>query len=188
MSDHRPVGVVLTGGASKRMGVDKATLVVGGKPMAVRVADAMWEAGCHPVEAQGGDAAAIEQYGLDVIADLDPGCGPVTAIRDALRRHATRDVVVAACDLVDLDCATVRSLITTGRSNRSVDAVVAATGGERHLVSWWRAGSVDRLEALVRDGVVAYLAVLDALTVVDVQAPTAAMRNVNHPSDLARGG
>ena len=59
MTGRHPVGVVLAGGASTRMGVDKATLIVGDKPMAIRVADAMWEAGCHPVESQGGDTAAM---------------------------------------------------------------------------------------------------------------------------------
>lgn len=182
MSGHRPVGVVLTGGASKRMGSDKATLVVDGKPMAVRVADAMWEAGCHPVEAQGGDVAAIEQYGLRTIPDRQPGCGPVTAIRDALYRHAGADVVVAACDLVDLDSHTVRSLIEAG--NPDVEVVVATTDGERHLVGWWRAGSAERLQELIGRDIVSYRAVLDELRTVDVEVGTASVRNVNAPADL----
>lgn len=184
MSDHRPAGVVLTGGASKRMGIDKATLVVDGKPMAVRVADAMWEAGCHPVEAQGGDLAAIEQYGLEAFPDTEPGRGPVVAIRDALRRHPSRDVVIAACDLVDLDAATIGALIDTGRSRNSIDVVVAATGDERHLVSWWHAGAADRLERLLARDVVAFQAALGELEVVDVQVQTGSVRNVNEPSDL----
>ena len=188
MSGQRPVGVVLTGGASKRMGTDKATLVVGGKPMAVRVADAMWEAGCHPVEAQGGDVDAIEQYGLEAIPDRAPGEGPVVAILDAALRHARSDVVVAACDLVDLDAPTIRSLIQCGASGGSADVVVAATGSERHLVSWWRAGSARRLQTLVDQGISSYRAALDELVVTEVEVDTVSVRNVNEPSDLTRDG
>ena len=54
-------GVVLTGGASRRMGRDKALLPVDGVPMAVRVATAMIAAGAHPVVALGGDADGLRE-------------------------------------------------------------------------------------------------------------------------------
>ena len=183
MSD-RPVGVVLTGGASKRMGVDKATLVIDGKPMAVRVADAMWEASCRVVECQGGDAVAIGQYGLDVVPDTTPGQGPVNGIHDALTRHPTSDVVVSACDLVDLDGATVRALMQAGAEDRSVDVVVAVTGDQIHLVSWWRAGTATRLGALIDDGVTAYQDALARLETATVEVEPTAIRNVNTPTDV----
>ena len=125
----RPVGVVLTGGASERMGVDKATMVVDGKPMVVRVADALWEAGCHPVECQGGDLVAIGEYGIDAWPDTRPGGGPLTAVHDALARHRTSNVVIAACDLADLDGDAVRALID-GADDVDAEVAVAATGGE----------------------------------------------------------
>ena len=183
MSGRRPVGVVLTGGASTRMGVDKATLFVGDKPMAVRVADAMWEAGCHPVECQGGDVAAITEYGLEVIPDRDPGEGPVAAIRDALVRHEGSDVVVAACDLVDLDGATITALAEAGAAG-DVDVAVVVADGRRHLVSWWRADLGSRLDELVERGVTSYREALSALQVTDVEVAPTVVRNVNTPSDL----
>jgi molybdopterin-guanine dinucleotide biosynthesis protein A len=187
MSDQRPAGVVLTGGASKRMGVDKATLVVDGKPMAVRVADALWEAGCHPVECQGGDADAIGAYGLDVVPDDVPGEGPVVAIHEALLRHLGRDVIVSACDLVDIDAETIRSLMAAGAEG-STEVSVASSGGERHLVSWWRAGTAERLGALLTSGVTAYRDALAEMRAVDVPVQSTAVHNVNTPADVrARG-
>ena len=187
MSGRHPVGVVLTGGASKRMGVDKATLVIGDKPMAVRVADALWEAGCQPVEAQGGDLAAITEYGLEAIPDRDPGSGPVAAIRDALERHAERDVVVAACDLIDLDAATIDALIHAG-ADRGADVTVVSSEGQRHLVSWWRAGLGSRLDELIAAGVNSSLDIVSRFHVVDVEADPSAVRNVNSPPDLGEVG
>ena len=187
MTRHHPVGVVLTGGASRRMGVDKATLFVGDKPMAVRVADAMWEAGCQPVECQGGDLAAITEYGLEVVPDRSPGDGPVAAIRDALDRHGGSDVVVAACDLVDLDGATIAALTAAGAQG-DVDVAVVVADERRHLVAWWRAGLGPRLGELVDSGVTSYQEALSALRVVDVAAAPSVVRNVNTPSDLGNPG
>lgn len=188
MTGRRPVGVVLTGGASTRMGVDKATLTVGDKPMAVRVADVMWEAGCQPVECQGGDLAAMAEYGLEAFPDRDPGSGPVAAIRDALVRHDDRDVVVAACDLIELDGATVAALVSAGESDGESDVVVVTAGGRRHLISWWRSGLGSGLDELVGAGVTSYRVALDRFRVLEVEVEPTVVRNVNTPTDLGDVG
>lgn len=182
------VGVVLTGGASTRMGADKATLVVDGKPMAVRVADALWEAGCQPVECQGGDAASIEAYGLTVHPDRLSGGGPLAAIATALDRHHDDDVVVVACDLVDVDAPAIETLIERGQSDALIDVVAARDEGGRHLLVWWRAGSGTRIASLIDEGVRSYRDALDRLDVCDVAVTSSAIRNVNTPDDLGRRG
>ena len=188
MIHDRPVGVVLTGGASARMGVDKATLVVDGKPMAVHVGDALWEASCHPGECQGGDIEAIRGYGLDVVPDRRPGDGPLHAIHDALQRHVSESVVVAACDLVDLDAETIRSVIDAGSADTDADVAVAGSDGDRHLVAWWRAGAVDRIGSLLHGGVDSFRGALAELRTIDVEVPSDRVRNLNTPSDVdARG-
>lgn len=187
MTGRHPVGVVLTGGASTRMGVDKATLFVGGVPMAVRVADVMLEAGCRPVECQGGDVSALAEIGLDAVPDRGPGRGPVAAIRDALERHDGCDVVVAACDLVGLDAVSIRRVVAAGNGG-DADVAVATTGGDRHLVSWWRAGRGRSLDELVDTGVTSYRSALATLHTVDVEVDPRVVRNVNTPSDLGDVG
>ena len=182
MTPDRPVGIVLTGGASTRMGVDKATLVVDGKPLVVRVADALWEASCHPVECQGGDPVAIAEYGLDAHPDAQPGGGPVAAIRDALQRHAGSNVVVAACDLVDLDAGTVGAVLEAAGDD--ADVAVATTDGERHLLAWWRAGSAERLDEALDAGVRSFRGALERLETTDVAVAPAAVRNLNSPTDV----
>lgn len=176
--------MVLTGGASERMGADKALLVVDGRPMAVRIADALWEAGCHPVWCQGGDLAALKELGLDAVADEAPGEGPVGAILSALR-HGGGDIVVAACDLVALDGAAVRLVTDPRRRREPVDVAVARADGRAHLLSWWSGGAVPELERLFDDGVRSYRAALSALRVVEIDVPSTALRNANCPDDLA---
>lgn len=187
MTDRHPVGVVLTGGASTRMGVDKATLLIGDVPMAVQVADVLFEAGCRPVECQGGDVSALAEFGLDAVPDRSPGRGPVAAIRDALERHDGCDVVVAACDLIDVDTATVREIVAAC-TDGDADVAVAATGSGRHLVSCWRAGRSRSLDELVDAGVTSYRSALAALRTVDVEVDPRVVRNVNTPIDLGDVG
>ncbi|MEO6653851.1 MAG: molybdenum cofactor guanylyltransferase [Ilumatobacteraceae bacterium] len=181
------VGIVLAGGLSTRMGVDKATLSVAGKPMVVLVADALWEAGLRPVECQGGDVAAIGEFGLFVAPDDDPGCGPLVAIRSALERHRDRDVVVVACDLVAIDSDTIRSLIAAGSAQPHADVVAVVADGRHHLVSWWRHGTDRSLGALIDDGVEAFQEALARLVTVDLPVDSSLVRNVNSPADLGLG-
>ena len=181
------VGVILTGGASSRMGVDKATLSVNGKPMVVCVADALWEAGVHPVECQGGDTAAIEEYGLLVEADPESGAGPLAAMHAALARHSARDVVFVACDLIDIDGETIRALVDGAKADERHDVAAAFAGGRYHMASWWRAGTASKLAALLAEGVTAYQEALARLATLDVSVVEAVVRNVNTPSELASG-
>ena len=92
--DNEPVwtveGVVLAGGASRRMGRDKSLIPIDGVPMAVRVVTALQDGGCRPVRVIGGDTAALIALGLAAEPDAYPGEGPLGAIAAVLDRKSTR--------------------------------------------------------------------------------------------------
>ncbi|MFC0083091.1 molybdenum cofactor guanylyltransferase, partial [Aciditerrimonas ferrireducens] len=67
--------VLLTGGTSRRMGVDKATLFVGGVPLAWRVARALAAVGGPVVEVGPG---AVPW--LPVAREEPPGGGPLAGL------------------------------------------------------------------------------------------------------------
>jgi molybdenum cofactor guanylyltransferase len=89
------VGAVLTGGASTRMGRDKATIRIDGRTMAERVASALRAAGAADVACIGGPVGDVP--------DDHPGAGPLGGILTAGRWAGGRTMVVAPCDLVDAD-------------------------------------------------------------------------------------
>jgi molybdopterin-guanine dinucleotide biosynthesis protein A len=165
------------------MGSDKALLEIDGRPMIVRVADALWEAGCHPVACQGGDVRRINALGLDVVPDTNPDAGPVEAIRAALEHHCG-PVLIAACDLVDLDPLSVRAVIEAGRTDSTPPVSVATADGCPHLLSYWSAKALDPLTALIAGGVTAYHVAIERLRACPVPVPSASVRNVNRPEDL----
>jgi molybdopterin-guanine dinucleotide biosynthesis protein A len=104
-------GAVLTGGSSRRMGTDKALLVVDRQPLAVRVASALRAAGADRVVAVGGDLPALRELGLDAVLDLHAGEGPLGGILTALDATIADVVVVLACDLPGADPAAITAVV-----------------------------------------------------------------------------
>ncbi len=177
-------GAVLCGGASRRMGTDKALIEVDGVAMAERVARALAAGGCDPVVFVGGAAGALARFGRPVVADRWAGEGPAGGVLTALLDQAD-DVVVAACDLADLDAATVALVRSAGEAVApGVDVVVARSDRAEPLLAWWRRDAAQAVTAQWAAGVRAVHELLAALEVAEVDVDVTAMRNVNTPADL----
>lgn len=198
------VGAVLCGGASRRMGHDKALLELDGRALARRVADALTEAGAWRVVAIGGDAAGLTRWGLDVVADAHPGEGPLGGVLTAFaharslagagresssatdRESSTTDIVaVLACDLIHPDSAAVAMVVA---ALAGAHVAVPVHDGHRHVhhAVWHRRAEPVVAAAFAR-GERAPRRVLDALTVVDVVLPDPeVLRDVDDPAAYAR--
>lgn len=139
MTDVAPfAGAVLCGGASRRMGTDKALLQIGGRALARRVADALHAAGAVRVITVGGDTDALGALGLEAVADDHPGEGPLGGVLTALgARGDVSAVAVLACDLVHPSPAAIRTLVEHVRTD-AVDVVVPVAGGrpQFHHAVW----------------------------------------------------
>jgi molybdenum cofactor guanylyltransferase len=98
-SGDRPVGVVLTGGASLRMGTDKALLGPVGDTLAERAVRALRGAGAASVVCVGGDRRALGRVADSWLPDDRPGAGPLAALATAVRRLPGQTLLVSACDL-----------------------------------------------------------------------------------------
>jgi molybdopterin-guanine dinucleotide biosynthesis protein A len=174
-----PFGAVLCGGASRRMGTDKAMLHVAGVAMARRVADTLIAAGCSPVVSIGGNEADLGGIGLDYVDDGFPGEGPLGGVLTALTVGSP--VVVAACDLADLGAATVRSLIDALGDH---DAAVAFSDRAEPLCAIWSEAAAPVLRARFDAGERAMHRAIEGLDIAWVTVVPAELRNVNTPDDL----
>jgi molybdopterin-guanine dinucleotide biosynthesis protein A len=90
-------GAILAGGFSSRLGQDKTTLLLGGKPLALTVAAALapftatrWLISNHPL--------AHLDLGLPLVTDLIPFLGPAGGLLTALFYARTPWVLAAAVD------------------------------------------------------------------------------------------
>lgn len=171
------------------MGTDKAFVDVDGRPMVVRVAEALRAGGCDPVRCQGGDVAGLAALGLDVVVETGgPGAiGPVRAIAAALAGlDSAEPAVIAACDLPGLTGPVVAELLAAGRANAAV--AVAVSDGRRHLLAAWPPGVAPVVSALLAGGVESFHELIDRIEGVEVRVAREAVHNVNRPSDLSTGG
>ncbi len=176
-------GYVLAGGRSSRMGADKARLAVRGLPMAAAVAEVLTEAGLPvtlvrrgapdglPWLDRGGQPLRVAHEPDD--GEPHPLSGLAWALDDALQ-HGAEAVLVAPCDLADLDADAVRRLMVA-------PSVAAGPDGRRH---WLLAHvPVERLEA-VRAAASRGAPVRYALgDLPPVQVAARVLHNVNRPED-----
>lgn len=176
------LGAVLCGGASRRMGRDKALVAWHGRPMVATVAAALAEGGCAEVVAVGGDRAALVPLGLRVVDDQHPGEGPLAGVLAALAEADGRAAVVVACDLPMLTAATVRRLITAPPA----DVVAATSSRLEPLCARWSPEARSLLRALFASGERALWRVVRDLDLRVVPAVAGELRNVNSPADLGK--
>jgi molybdopterin-guanine dinucleotide biosynthesis protein A len=174
-----PIGAVLCGGASRRMETDKAMIEVDGIAMARRVADALAGAGCSPVMAIGGNRAALNHIGLDLVADEFPGEGPLGGILTALAVGAP--VAVAACDLPELASPTVAALVAALGDH---DVAIARSDRAEPLCAVWAGSSAAILRTRFLAGERAVHRAIAGLDIAWVPVSLSELRNVNTPGDL----
>lgn len=115
-------GVILVGGKSRRMGLDKAFLTVGGVPIFERVLKVFRE-NFSRVALVGDREERFAGYGLPVLPDIYPGSA-LGGLYTGLLRAETEHVFVASCDLPFLSSAVLRHLCSL---RRGFDAVVPTT-------------------------------------------------------------
>jgi molybdopterin-guanine dinucleotide biosynthesis protein A len=92
------VGVVLAGGASRRMGRDKAALMLAGRPLLAWVVDALWAAFGEVMVIGPAERAALVPN-VPIVPDTYPGQGPLGGIATALSHSRGARSFVVACDM-----------------------------------------------------------------------------------------
>jgi molybdenum cofactor guanylyltransferase len=143
----RAAGLLLTGGSSRRLGVDKATLRIGDERLVDHVARALVGAVSPVVEVGPGYTS------LRAVREDPPGAGPLAALvagADALRAAgAPTRVVVLAVDLPFVD-ATVVEWLATHPAPESVVPVV--DGRHQPLCARYTADALTTARELVAAG------------------------------------
>ena len=103
-------GLVLAGGASSRMGRNKARLALDGEMLVSRVVRVL--AGITPdVRIVSNDAASYDFLGLPIIPDVTPGYGPLMGLYSGLLAASGELAVLVAVDMPFLSVSLIRHLL-----------------------------------------------------------------------------
>lgn len=191
MEPEPPAGILLTGGAGRRLGADKATLLLDGERLAERQAHLLREV-CDPCLEVGPGAS-----GLRSIREDPAGAGPLVAMAAggaALRRdgHGGGALVVA----VDLPLLTADVLRFLARFPGSGSVVPFVDGRAQPLCARYSARALEAAARLGAAGERSMKALLEALE--DLQwagprmwgavASAEAFADVDTPEDAERLG
>ncbi len=149
MVTARITGAILTGGRSRRLGVDKATYSFGGRPLALWVAAALrqisptvWLLTNYP-----GRHASL---GLPLLIDLHPGRGALGGLLTAFLVAETDYVLLAPCDSPFLQVPLLRCLVSLALEQR-LDAVACQSSrGLEPLPGLYHRRLQPRLEAMIQ--------------------------------------
>lgn len=180
------IGAVLAGGASRRMGHDKARLRLDGQSLAARAVECLKQVVDEVVVADRGRRLV---RGVSSIAD-GPGAGPAAGILGVAAAYPGRPLLVLACDLPGVPAAFLAALL-----DEPGDFVVASRGGRLEpLAALYRPAALAALAEQVRGGVSAIkhlveapgLAVqrLDEDALADRGFVPEIFQNLNTPADL----
>lgn len=187
------VGLVLAGGASRRMGIDKATLAIAGKPLVAHVLERL-DPQCVEVAINAGnDTRPFAGLGHAIVQDPIPGqAGPLAGILAGLSWCATAhpDVAWMVSSAVDTPFLP-RDLVARLHHERAAagaDLACAASGGRRHHTAalWPVALAAALYEAVATEGIRAVAGFTDRYRIAVVEWPSEPLDpffNINTPAD-----
>lgn len=174
-------------------GEDKALLDFGGRPLVARVFDALRPL-TDDLIVVSNRPAAFAAFGVRVVPDWDPPCGPLGGIAAGLRAARRELALVTACDMPFLDGTFLLTL--AGRADATgADAVVPLLEGQfEPLHAVYRRSCRPAIERCLAAGDNRAFAFFDAVRLVTmpeaewrlIDPDGLSLANVNTPDDAAR--
>lgn len=148
------LGIVLCGGESRRMGQDKGLLQTDGQPWVLRMGEKLAQQLLPVIYSINKKQVATYSAWLPeegIVIDSDKGAGPLKGLLSVHRQYPANDLLTVACDMQDLDTATIARLIAAWREKSADFYAYEVDGFLQPFCAIYRA------EALTRAGAAASL-------------------------------
>ena len=123
-------GLILAGGASRRMGRNKALLTLGGRPLIQRVVDAL-QAVSDEVLIIANQPDPYRFLHLPIIPDIQPGYGPLMGLYSGLQAARGELALLVAVDMPFLAPEFLRFLLAQAQEH-DADVVIPEAEGRLH--------------------------------------------------------
>ncbi|HLA19559.1 MAG TPA: molybdenum cofactor guanylyltransferase [Dehalococcoidia bacterium] len=157
-------GIVLAGGQSRRLGIDKALLSLGGAPLLQTVVQRVSQV-CPRVIVAVDRPGRYRRLGLAArfVADASPGLGPLAGLQSGLRACSTEYAFVVACDLPFLNVELLRYMAGLPRSYQAL--LPRSAGRDHPLHAVYARSCLPEVDALLAAGGGSMKHLLDRLDV-----------------------
>ena len=116
--------MLLVGGLSRRMGTDKATLMLGGEQLWQRQLGLLRELAPNTIWISARERLDWCPEDIEVILDEPPSRGPLSGIAAALARLRTSHLLVLAIDMPQMTAAHLRKLWSCADAGRGVVPII----------------------------------------------------------------
>ena len=142
--------IIMAGGQSRRMGVDKSLLPLNNKPMVEAIYEQL-QGSFSQVLISSNEKEKLAFLGLRVVPDRHIGQGPLMGIASALEVSANELNFVIACDIPYVDLRCVREML---KEAHGVDIVVPTVGQGQYepLFAIYRKSSLKAINELLSAG------------------------------------
>lgn len=179
--------IILAGGASRRMGRDKATVAYEGTTLVEHMVGIL-KSRCAPVFVVAAPGQALPELDAEVLRDEVRGVGPLLATGRGLRAAAEAGRELAFVSAVDMPLLTVDVIdqLVGPAMALGADVVLPWDGRDHYLAGIYRTSLADRVDALVAAGDRSMRALVDTVDTQRIVMPRQrALTNVNTAADLA---
>lgn len=125
---EKATAIIMAGGGSRRMGIDKSMLLIKDKPIIKHICDQL-SGTFSQILISTDDVEKYAFLGLDCIPDKIPGQGPLMGIASALEASANELNFVVACDIPHIDLRLVRKMLAEAQA---ADMVIPTSGNKKY--------------------------------------------------------
>ena len=182
--------VVLAGGASRRMGRDKATLTVSGRTGPTTLVEQVVAAvspRCSPVFVIAAPGQPLPTLHAEVLRDELRGVGPLLATGRGLRAAAEAGLELAFVCTVDMPFLSTDLIdeLAGPAARLGADVVLPWDGRDHYLAGIYRTALAERIDELVAEGERSMRALVDTVDTQRIVMPEQrSLTNVNTTADL----
>ena len=142
--------IIMAGGSSSRMGVDKSVLPINGRPMIEIICEQL-RGTFSRILISTNEVERLTFLGFEIIPDKVPGQGPLMGIASALEASTNELNFVVACDIPHIDLAYVRKMLVEAKR---ADMVIPTTGDGKYepLFAVYRKSALGTINEVLSSG------------------------------------
>jgi molybdopterin-guanine dinucleotide biosynthesis protein A len=152
MLREKATAIIMAGGGSRRMGIDKSMLTVNGRPLIEEICEQL-HGSFEQVLISANDAAKFAFLGLPVVPDRVAGQGPLMGIASALSASHNELNFVVACDIPQIDLRFVRRMLSQAAGGEAdIILPVDRDGKDEPLFAVYRKSALDAINKVLSSG------------------------------------